>query len=276
MKKRIKTLTKGLVLSTLLGSSALLADGQLSLVSSGTGDLDNMTLKAHKTIQEADIIFTMSGKAGKFAELIKGKPLYPAGHALFSNKTKSKWMKSKDASGEVIKKSLKEIEALEVKYEALIRKSIKDGKNVAIIDNGDPTIFGPHIYFIKEFQDLKPKIIPGLSSFNAANAALQTSVIAGDKNARGLTLTIGNTQNELIKSLAPSKSTMVFFMDKKFDKFIAHLLTLYPKQTPIAIVINAGESKKERVIKATLETIEAKVGGEKIPFNHLVYVGNFL
>lgn len=69
---------------------------------------------------------------------------------------------------------------------------------------------------------------------------------------------------------------MVFFMDREFDKFITHLLTLYPKETPIAIVINAGESQKEEVIVATLATIQAKVGKEKIPFNHLVYVGNFL
>jgi Precorrin-4 methylase len=174
------------------------------------------------------------------------------------------------------KKTPEEIAKIEAEYKQLIRKSIKEGKNIVVIDNGDPTIYGPHIYFVKEFQDLAPKIIPGISSFNAANAALQTSVIGGLEDAKGVTLTVGSTKNAIIDKLAPTQSTMVFFMDREFDKFITHLLTLYPKETPIAIVINAGESQKEEVIVATLATIQAKVGKEKIPFNHLVYVGNFL
>lgn len=31
--------------------------GQLTIVSAGVGDLDNLTLKAYKTIKEADIFF---------------------------------------------------------------------------------------------------------------------------------------------------------------------------------------------------------------------------
>lgn len=276
MLYKIKSLSLSFALSALLGATNLFGDGQLSLVSSGTGDLDNMTLKAHKLILEADIVFTMNGKAGKFESLIKDKPIYPSGHALFSTNTKGKWIKTKDISGKVITKTPQEIKKIEADYKKMIRKNIKEGKNIVIIDNGDPAIYGPHIYFIKEFQDLKPKIIPGISSFNAANAALQTSIIGGINNAKGVTLTIGNTKNKLINYLASSQSTMVFFMDREFNMFIPHLLTLYPKQTPIAIVINAGDSEKEDVIIATLETIQDKIGKEKIPFNHLVYVGNFI
>jgi len=277
MKKEIKYLTVLVTTMATFGVSSLFADsGKLSLVSSGTGDLENMTVKAHKTIKSADIVFTMNGQAGKFAPLIKDKPIYPAGHALFSNRVKGKWMKVKDESGKTIKKTSQEIEKIEQKYKSMIRQAIKNDKNVVIIDNGDPTIYGPHLNFLKEFQDLNPKIIPGLSSFNAANAALQTSVIGGIKDARGLTLTIGNTNNQLIEKLAETGSTMVFFMDRKFSDFMKHLRTLYPVDTPIAIVIEAGSAKNEKVMISTLENIEKTVGKQKIPFNHLVYVGNFL
>lgn len=104
------------------------------------------------------------------------------------------------------KKTPEEIAKIEAEYKQLIRKSIKEGKNIVVIDNGDPTIYGPHIYFVKEFQDLAPKIIPGISSFNAANAALQTSVIGGLEDAKGVTLTVGSTKTlSSTNSLRPNR-----------------------------------------------------------------------
>ena len=276
MKQNMKKKLAFCITATLLSTATFAADAKLSLVSSGTGDLDNMTLKAYNTIKEADIIFTMRGEAGKFEELIGDKPVYPAGHALFSKSSKSKWMKLKNEKGETIEKTAEEIVKIEDEYKKLIRTTIKDGKNVVIIDNGDPTIFGPHIYFLKEFEDLNPKLIPGISSFNAANAALQRSIVAGGKNLRGVTLTVGNSNNQLIEKLAPTGSTMVFFMDRKFKDFIAHLRKHYTKETRIAIVMDAGDSKKEKVVLGNLENITTKITQEKIPFNHLVYVGDFL
>ncbi len=266
MKKEFKKLSMAaLFAGALLGSSLMGANGNLSLVSSGTGDLDNMTLKAYNTIKAADIIFIMKGKPGKFESLIKGKPIYDAGHAMFLKHGNKR-----------SKKSPEQIAKIENEYRNIIRDAVKKGRNVVIIDNGDPTIYGPHTGYIHEFKDLDPKIIPGLSSFNAANAALQRSVIGGVKNAHGVTLTIGNTDNELIKKLAGTRSTLVFFMDREFKEFMSHLRGIYKKGTSIAIVVDAGSSKKEKVYKGTLETIENIVGEEKIPFNHLVYVGDFL
>ncbi|MDY0321192.1 MAG: SAM-dependent methyltransferase [Arcobacteraceae bacterium] len=289
MLRDLKKITISVALATLMAGTNLLADGKLSLVSSGTGDLDNMTIKAYNTIKEADIVFTMGGKAGKFEELVKGKPIYDAGHGMFRQKSKEDNEKAKNekpkveekkdekAKGEQReRKSPEEIAKQENEYRSIIRDGIKNGKNIVIIDNGDPTIYGPHIGFVKEFKDLNPKIIPGMSSFNAANAALQTAVIGGDKNASGVTLTIGSADNKLINKLADTGSTMVFFMDRKFSDFMANLQKLYPKDTPIAIVIEAGSADKERVILGTVDTMEGIIGTEKIPFNHLVYVGNFL
>ncbi|MDN5043819.1 SAM-dependent methyltransferase, partial [Aliarcobacter butzleri] len=168
-----------------------------------------------------------------------------------------------------------ELEQLKTETKRIVLEGYKAGKKIVLIENGDPTVYGPQISFFKEFKELSPKIIPGMSSFNAANAALQTAIIGGTKDASGVTLTIGNDKNKLISALVDSKSTLVFFMDREFDKFIDYLNTLYPKDTGIAIVIDAGSKDKQRVIIATLGTIKEKVT-EKLPFNHLVYVGNFI
>lgn len=258
MIKRIKKIMVG----TVIVSSSLFANGQLSIVSAGVGDLDNMTIKAYNAIKEADIFFTMDGKAGEYSSLIEDKPVYKAGHGIFANMDNTKMKKE-------------ELEQLKTETKKIVLDGYKAGKKIVLIENGDPTIYGPQISFLKEFKELNPKIIPGMSSFNAANAALQTAIIGGVKDASGVTLTIGNDKNKLISALADSKSTLVFFMDREFDKFIDYLNTLYPKDTGIAIVIDAGSKDKQRVIIATLGTIKEKVT-EKLPFNHLVYVGNFI
>lgn len=255
-------MVKKIIVGSIITSSSLFANGQLSIVSAGVGDLDNMTIKAHNTIKEADIFFTMDGKAGEYSSLIGDKPVYKAGHGIFANRDNTKMKKE-------------ELEQLKAEAKKVVLDGYKANKKIVLIENGDPTIYGPQISFLKEFKELNPKIIPGMSSFNAANAALQTAVVGGEKNASGVTLTIGNDKNKLISALADSKSTLVFFMDREFDKFIDHLSTLYPKDIGIAIVINAGYEDKEKVIVATLGTIKEKVN-EKLPFNHLVYVGNFL
>ncbi|WP_404319672.1 SAM-dependent methyltransferase [Malaciobacter canalis] len=236
--------------------------GQLTIVSAGVGDLDNITLKAYKTIKEADIFFTMQGDEEEYKELTEGKPIHKAGHAFF--------MKESDT-----KMNDKETKKGEQRIRTIVREAYNKGKKIVIIDNGDSTIFGPQIGFITEFKDLNPKIIPGISSFNAANALLQKSIIAGKEDFAGVTLTIGKVENKLIAKLAKTGSTVVFFMIKDFEEFINHLLTLYPANTSIAIVSKAGYKNEENITIATLETIQSKVSKE-LPFYKLVYVGNFL
>lgn len=235
--------------------------GKLTIVSAGAGNLDNMTLKAYKIIKNADIIFTMKGDQKEFKELTENKLVYKSGHGFFMPGMNTKLTKE-----ETIKE--------EEKIRIIVREAYNQGKKIAVIDNGDSTVFGPQMGYMEEFKDLNPTIIPGISSFNAANAALQKSIIAGKNKSLAVTLTIGNTENKLIEKLANTGTTVVFFMVREFENFIDHLLTLYPKNTPIAIVSSAGY-EEENVISATLETIQVEVK-EELPFYKLVYVGDFL
>ena len=50
----------------------------------------------------------------------------------------------------------------------------------------------------------------------------------------------------------------------------------YPADTPVAIVCSAGYADKEKVLHATLGTILDQVGQDRLPFEYLLYVGDFL
>ena len=158
-----------------------------------------------------------------------------------------------------------------------IRKAIREGKTVAVLGSGDPFIYGPSVWFLEEFADLDPMAIPGLSSFNAANAAIAKTVTAS-KPTKSVILTIGYSpeSHKIIEDLAVHKATMVIYMPKDLEDIIGKLSVHYPSETPIALVSYAGYKEKERVIKGTLETILDKIGDKKELRLYLVYVGDFL
>lgn len=52
--------------------------------------------------------------------------------------------------------------------------------------------------------------------------------------------------------------------------------THYPVETPIAIVFYAGYRGKEYGISGRLDNILKKTEGIDFPFEHLVYVGDFM
>ncbi|SNR90962.1 Precorrin-4 methylase [Humidesulfovibrio mexicanus] len=244
------------------------AKGELFLVGLGAGDPDNMTLRAHKTIAKASVIFAMKGTAEKYAEYLKGKDVHDAGHGMFGGPTRGG-------------KNPAELEAQREKTRRIIREAVAAGKTVAVLDNGDPMIFGPQTCYLREFADLNPTVVPGLSSFNAANAALRTGVTNG-KASHSVVLTAarggrGGGGGDSLAKLAESQSTMVFFtMGLDLPEVVRQLKQSYPGDTPIAIVSNAGTAGKEAVLKSTLDEIVAKLGNAPLPFEHLIYVGDFL
>ena len=244
--------------------------GHLYLVSTGIGDLDNMTLRAHRILTEADVYFTMSPERAKetYKELIGDKPVYKAGHGLFTTGMR--------------RGPEKELSAMEKQARNVIRGAVTKGKTVAVLCSGDPTIFCPHTGFMKEFKDLDPQMIPGISSFNAASAALGRSITSGSKS-HSVILTAGMGTREgykgadTLEKLSESRSTMVFFMMRNnLPEAIQKLKTSYTGDTPIAIVSHAGYADTETIVMATLDTILERLDSENPPFEHLVYVGDFL
>jgi len=249
---------------------------QLYLVSVGNGDTDNITLRAINTIKDSDIIFCNTRIRDKFPILLHGKEIHDPGFGLFAiyGKKPEEAKKNKRFNYEEKIRRLSEITTI-------IRNAVKQGKVVSILDSGDPTIYGPNMWYIEAFEDLEPEIITGVSCFNSANAALRKGVTSGVKaHSAILTASFGRERYngpDSIEKLAQHQATMVFFtMFLDMEDVVKQLKTHYPDDTPMAIVLHAGYRNKERVIHGTLDTILEKNNGAKLPFEHLIYVGDFL
>jgi precorrin-4/cobalt-precorrin-4 C11-methyltransferase len=251
-------------------------DTQLYLVSVGSGDPDNITLRAINTIKDSDIIFCHKRMRDKFPILLQGKEIHDPGFGLFAmyGKSPEEAKKSKRFNYEEKMKQLEQINTI-------IREAVKKGKIVSVLASGDPTIYGPNMWYLEAFEDLDPEVVPGISCFNAANAALRKGVTSGVK-AHSVILTASFGREEYagpdqIEKLAEPQATMVFFtMFLDMEKVVKKLKSHYPPDTPIAIVLFAGYKDKERIIDGTLDTILEKTKSEKLPFEHMIYVGDFL
>lgn len=253
---------------------------RIYLVGMGPGDPDLATIRALKIVEAADLIICHEGMKQRFANELKSKETvsppkdvwiwhgYGKEASDFQGKELEKFLASEKAREQIISKA---------------RRAVKEGKTVAVIDTADPLIYGPWGWILEELADLGPTVVPGLSSFNAANAALKKGVTSG-RHTKSVILTMPDLadmpKNDTIEKLAQHQATMVIFMPSvlgtKLKDLVAKLSGYYRPDTPIALVVSAGYKEKERVIRGTLENIVDKVGSETLPFEHLVYVGDFL
>jgi precorrin-4/cobalt-precorrin-4 C11-methyltransferase len=251
-------------------------NGRLYLVSVGSGDPDNITLRAMNVIKDSEVIFCRANMREQFPILLQGKEIHDPGFGIFSvyGKAPEEGKENKRFNYEEKMKEFDEINTI-------IRNAVKAGKTVSVLDSGDPTIYGPNVWYMEAFEDLHPEIVPGISCFNAANAALKKGVTSGIK-AHSVILTASFGQEEYsgpdsIEKLAEHQATLVFFtMFLKMEDVVNKLRTHYPPETPVAIVLFAGYRDREEIIQGTLDTILEKTKGRELPHEHLIYVGDFL
>jgi len=245
--------------------------GKFYLVGMGPGDADLATLRAVKVIEKADLIFASQKYQERYASLLAGKKVLDGYGRLFPfyGKACAK-VSAQEQSRE--RMSCEEYHQKQAEFERLVRAAVAQGKTVAMLDSGDPLIYGPCAWSLTALKDLDTEVVPGLSCFNAANAALQAGVTQG-KNSHSVLLASGWSVDEM----AVHRSTMVLFtMRHEFKQFVDALSKHYPADTPVAIVSHAGYAQKEKVTHGTLGTILAQVGADNQPFEYLLYVGDFL
>jgi len=238
------------------------------LVSVGVGDADLITVRAINTIKKSDVIVCSKKAKEKFGEYLKEKEFLDSsmGSWRYYGKDCSK-IKDKEKRARC-----EENRKRRAKLISDIRSAVAQGKTIAVLDSGDPLIYGPRVWYLEEFEDLNPKVIPGVSCFNAANAALGKGVTRG-KETHSVVLT---TMREIEKLSKYHPTMIIFTMGTIFEDVVEKLKAHYALETPIAVVVYAGYKEKESVIRGTLKNIMNRVGNEKLPFEHLVYVGDFL
>ena len=253
------------------GEKASSDKGKFYLVGIGPGDPDLATLRALKVIEKADVIFAGKRISDRFGAYLKGKNVIAGYRRLFPfyGKDCSKLTRADKAKERM---SCEEYHRKQAEFAAMVRAAVSEGKTVAMLDRGDPLIYGPCSWVLTELRDLDTEVVPGLSCFNAANAALGAGVTEG-KSSHSIILASGWS----VEEMAEHRSTMVLFtMRTQLKKFIDNLSKHYPPDTPVGIVFSAGYAEKEKVVRATLGSILDKVGENRLPFEYLLYVGDFL
>lgn len=242
--------------------------GKLYLVGMGPGDAELVTLKAVRILNEADCVFCFDYLKAEVERHIPPEKVSVASSLLMG---RFRGQDLQTLSPQLRERAQRNEEEM-VKFVPKIRKMIAEGKTVAFADSGDPTIYCPWTWITDEFADLDPVVIPGLSSFNAANAALKQSIT---KNGGSILISPGDDLGSPDAHGRLTTMLVLFTHKAKFKGLLEQLQSRYPVDTPIAIVCEASYDR-QRVIFGTLGTIRDKAGDGGLPHLYLMYVGDGL
>jgi precorrin-4 methylase len=239
---------------------------KLYIIGVGCADTSLITLDAISYMGKADVFLCSEDIQKRFAKYMGNKPI------LFDPLLNTERMfrqKNPQLSSEESKRLLEEKRSNDIQK---IREALSSGKNVALLEYGDPTLYGSWIYWLKDFQDVI-EIVPGLSAFNAANAAIAKHI--GCNGSIVLSVPQGLKSNEaMVKAVAENGDTLVIFIGLKEMRDLVPLFEkYYSPSTPINLVYRAGYSDSERLIKTTLSEVLNVEEGEKEKHLGVIYMG---
>jgi precorrin-4 methylase len=234
----------------------------------GPGDAELVTIKAARVLKEADRVYCFDYLAEEVARHVPPERLTVVPFMLLG---KLVGQSEKDVPAE-LREKVRQSEAEMSKFVPEVRQMIAAGKMLAFADAGDPTIYCPWSWVLERFADLAPTVVPGLSSFNAGNAALRQSIT---RHSGSILLSMGTDLGTPDASGRLKTTLVIFTMRAKVQDVVPRLAARYPADTPIAVVCEASYTS-ERVVFATLGTILEKLGDAKLPHLYLIYVGDGL
>ncbi|EQA44083.1 precorrin-4 C(11)-methyltransferase [Leptospira broomii serovar Hurstbridge str. 5399] len=164
----------------------------------------------------------------------------------------------------------------------VLREAFEKDQDVARVHTGDPAIFGSTAEQMRRMDELgiPYEIIPGVSSFTAAAAALGKELTLPEVSQTVIiTRAEGRTPmppKEKLEVLAQSGATLVFFLSALLlRKITEQLLPYYGEDCPVAIVQKASWPE-QKIVLGTLSDISEKAKAEKINATAIVFVGRVL
>ena len=228
---------------------------QVYFIGAGPGDPELLTIKGRRIIEQADVI-------------IYADSLIDSRVCSFARKT-----------AEIHKSaSLTLSEITEI-----ILSAVKEGKTIARLQSGDPSIYGAirEQIAVLEEHGIEYEVIPGVSSLFAAAASLKTELtIPNVSQTVIITRMEGRAsvpEGESLRSLAAHQATLAIFLSLgMIEKVVQKLLEGgYPSQTPVAVVYRASW-EDEIVLRATLKDVTEGVRALDIKRQALILVGGVL
>lgn len=230
---------------------AAIRGGHIEIVGAGPGDPDLISVKGRDFLERADLILY----AGS---LVPIELTYAA------------------KEGAVVRSSA----SMDLEEQFALMKTFYDqGKLVVRLHTGDPSIYGAiqeqMAYF--DQHDMSYHITPGISSFQAAAAALRSQFTIPEK-VQTIILTRGEgrtamPEKEKLHLLARSQSTMCIFLSASIIEDVQRdLLAHYPPETPVAACYKLTW-KDERIYRGQLKDLAQIVKENKLTLTTMIVVG---
>lgn len=164
----------------------------------------------------------------------------------------------------------------------LISANYAKGRSIVRLHTGDPSLYGAIREQIDRLhaQGIPCEVVPGVSSFTAAAAALEREfTLPGISQTVICTRLAGRTpvpENEALSALARHQSSMAVFLSvQMIDQVVQELGMGYPLDTPVAIVEKATWAE-QCILRGTLGSIAEQVRSAGITGTAMILVGRFL
>jgi precorrin-4/cobalt-precorrin-4 C11-methyltransferase len=155
----------------------------------------------------------------------------------------------------------------------------RDGKDVARVHTGDPSLFGSTAEQMRRLdaRGIPYAVVPGVSSFTAAAAALRRELtVPGVSQAVILARAPGRTpvpEKQRIEELARHGATLALFLSAGLvEEAVAALLPAYGPDCPVAVVERVSWPD-ERILRGTLAAIAVQVRAAGIEATAMILVG---
>ncbi|HHV39637.1 MAG TPA: precorrin-4 C(11)-methyltransferase, partial [Tepidimicrobium sp.] len=143
----------------------------------------------------------------------------------------------------------------------VMKKATEEGKDVARVHTGDPSIYGAIREQMEQLKklDIPYEVIPGVSSFTAAAAVLKQELTVPEVSQTVIvTRAEGRTPvpvEENLSALAKARATMAIFLSVgRIEKVVEELIPSYGDDTPVAVIYKASW-EDEQIVLGTLKDI---------------------
>ena len=165
---------------------------------------------------------------------------------------------------------------------AHIQKAHDEGKDVARVHSGDPSLYGAIGEQIRrlEMLGIDYEIIPGVTATSASAAWLGKELtLSGVSQTIIMTRYEGKTpfpERERLPALAASGATLAIHLGvTRIHKIVEELIPHYGEDCPVAVCYRTSWEDQDKVT-GTLKDIVAKVREKKFTRTSLILVGHVL
>lgn len=227
-------------------------DGFIEIVGAGPGDPELVSVRGKRMLERADLI-------------------------LYAGSLVPKELTYYAKPGATVRSSAD----MDLEEQFTLMKEFYDkGLFVVRLHTGDPCIYGAiqeQMAFFDRYG-MRYHITPGISSFQAAAAALRSQFTIPEK-VQTIILTRGGgrtpmPEKEQLHKLAQSQSTMCIYLSAAIvEQVQEELLQAYPPETPVAACYKLTW-KEERIYRGQLKDLARIVRDNKLTLTTLLVVGD--